>query len=602
MTSDQPCLISNGAEPQLYISCSDIYGFGDSAWLSGPLSVLDTSNLYFQNPLFCDTANDNYGLLNTSICLPSNNACNALIGLYDQGCELSLYPFSLIFPPNQSVIPDTPLFVWSNCIDNYYGTSATYKFYFDDNPDFISPESSEIISDTNYFIAGGLAHSAQYYWKVLALFPKAPSKWCNESFSFYFDGYPTTPAILDPHIGELVDSLTYITWLVGTDPDSFDMVSYEIQFDEDSLFGTPKINDTIPPGIILNNSVSVRIKQLQGYLSLQNDQIYYWRVRSLDNYGLTSPWPDTLHWVVYNHLNHPPLPPASGFSPANSEEVISLTPTITWNNAVDPDPDDNPGTLHYILRLFSDTSTGCGYEYWDTTADGINQAIVADTMPDNCLWIYMVQTVDNEGLASGWSPMLRFWTNHYNYPPEPFPLNSPADDIRYVAAHIKFNWSRTVDYDPLASFRYAFQYSPDSLFATGIRTVYGLTDTSLTLLTDTLAAFGDNLYWRILAIDDDSLIRVGGIPEQTRKLTIFPPGDANGDHTVLGGDVTYLVRYFKGLGNPPDPFFAGDANGDCSVLGGDVTFLVRYFKGLGSAPARANCEEPGIILKTASQN
>lgn len=68
-------------------------------------------------------------------------------------------------------------------------------------------------------------------------------------------------------------------------------------------------------------------------------------------------------------------------------------------------------------------------------------------------------------------------------------------------------------------------------------------------------------------------------------------GDANGDGSVLGGDVTFLVNYFQGSVTPPDScmcpdnflYHAADANGDCSVLGGDVTYLVNYFKG-GSAP------------------
>jgi hypothetical protein len=504
----------------------------------------------------------------------------------------TLDSFQLVQPTNQNIINQTSItFIWIESQGSNPSYQVYYKLYWDDQNDFSSSDSVVGLTDTSYTITGGLNRSTRYYWRVYAYdLNNDPPRFSEQTFSFYLDGYPTSPAIINPPIGAFVDSMTYLTWLIGTDPDSFDMVSYEIQIDNDSLFNSPEINDTIPSGVLLDNSISVRIRQLENYTNLQNDSKYYWRVRSLDNYGLTSPWPDTLHWVIYNHLNHPPLPPTSGFSPANSEEVISLNPTITWNNASDPDPDDNPGTLHYILRLFSDTSTGGGYEYWDTTAPGVNQVVVADTMPDNCLWIYMVQTVDDEGLSSGWTPMQHFWTNHYNYPPEPFPLYSPDNDIRHVAAHITFTWGRTVDYDPLASYTYAFRYSADSLFGSGTRTIYGIADTFLTMITDTLYTVDDIIYWGSVAIDDDSLIRIGGIPEQTRRLEIFPPGDANTDHSVLGGDVTFLVRYFKGLGNPPDPFYAGDANGDCQLQGSDVTFLVRYFKGIGPAPERRDCE------------
>lgn len=69
----------------------------------------------------------------------------------------------------------------------------------------------------------------------------------------------------------------------------------------------------------------------------------------------------------------------------------------------------------------------------------------------------------------------------------------------------------------------------------------------------------------------------------------YVPGDANGDGNVMGNDVTYSVRYFKGLGSPPPDscpyaggwlYSGGDANGNCSYAGSDVTFLVAYFKGV----------------------
>jgi len=70
----------------------------------------------------------------------------------------------------------------------------------------------------------------------------------------------------------------------------------------------------------------------------------------------------------------------------------------------------------------------------------------------------------------------------------------------------------------------------------------------------------------------------------------FIPGDANGDGYVLGNDVTYLVRYFRSEGQPPDPFLAGDANGDCRVIGSDVTYLVRWFRVQGEPPLAGDCD------------
>jgi hypothetical protein len=68
------------------------------------------------------------------------------------------------------------------------------------------------------------------------------------------------------------------------------------------------------------------------------------------------------------------------------------------------------------------------------------------------------------------------------------------------------------------------------------------------------------------------------------------PGDINSDGQRIGGDVTFGVRFFKGVGGqPPDSCFldstgsylyvAGDVNGNCEFRGSDITRLVAFFKG-----------------------
>jgi immune inhibitor A len=87
----------------------------------------------------------------------------------------------------------------------------------------------------------------------------------------------------------------------------------------------------------------------------------------------------------------------------------------------------------------------------------------------------------------------------------------------------------------------------------------------------------------------------GWTPECTTYTNItappcsYMPGDINSDGQRIGGDVTYGVRYFKGIGpNPPDScymdstsaylYVAGDVNGNCEFRGSDITRLVAYFK------------------------
>jgi hypothetical protein len=72
----------------------------------------------------------------------------------------------------------------------------------------------------------------------------------------------------------------------------------------------------------------------------------------------------------------------------------------------------------------------------------------------------------------------------------------------------------------------------------------------------------------------------------------YLPGDANMFNgawppMAIGGDVTFLVNYLRGMSaSPPcllDGFWASaDVNGDCRIIGSDVTKLVTYFRGTGS--------------------
>jgi hypothetical protein len=102
--------------------------------------------------------------------------------------------------------------------------------------------------------------------------------------------------------------------------------------------------------------------------------------------------------------------------------------------------------------------------------------------------------------------------------------------------------------------------------------------------------FGSNdTTFRIIVSDGelaDSLV----VSLIVKSGCVYLPGDINSDSSVLGGDVTFAVRFFKGLGNqPPDScyldstgsylYVAGDINGNCEFRGSDVTRLVAYFKG-----------------------
>ncbi len=82
-------------------------------------------------------------------------------------------------------------------------------------------------------------------------------------------------------------------------------------------------------------------------------------------------------------------------------------------------------------------------------------------------------------------------------------------------------------------------------------------------------------------------------------------GDANCNGECRGSDITYLVAALKGsesakpncictdLNHSHIAFWvSAEYNGDCLIMGSDVTYAVRYFKGLGPAPEPCSSFNP----------
>lgn len=132
--------------------------------------------------------------------------------------------------------------------------------------------------------------------------------------------------------------------------------------------------------------------------------------------------------------------------------------------------------------------------------------------------------------------------------------------------------------------------------------IYADTDPEPTTIVDSTEAnyfYADNLlpertyYARVTAVDNS-----GNQSEFSDEVDFITPGvsylylcgDANMASESwppirVGGDVTYLINYFRGLAEACllEGFFcSADCNGDCLVVGSDVTYLVNYFRGLNN--------------------
>ena len=420
----------------------------------------------------------------------------------------------------------------------------------------------------------------------------------------FLHGAPDYTVLVSPENGAECSPQSYMTWLRVENPYQSDTVFYSLQIDDDSLFSNIvlQVDSLSGYGPLLDETISFIIGSLDPSGILLDNHRYFWRVNSKNCFGDESGYTISLNSFYFNIENDPPYPPISGYSPSNGEEVVSLSPIITWNHATDPDPSDNGDNLSYAIRMSQYPEFGEG-AYSDTTDPGINQIQPAEELEDNSHYYYGIMTIDDEGLSSEWSETQDFWTNHYNFPPEPFPLYSPEDLAIQVVLYTNFNWGNTIDYDPLSSFTFTHEYSTNEQFENPVISHPELTETTLTIETDELMSLGQDLYWRVKAVDDDGLIRIGGMPEEeTRYLRILPPGDANSSGTVNIADVIYLFSSLRGIGDPPDPLLAGDANGNCLVNIADVIYLFNNLRGEGDPPVRGDCEGRLILIENEKKD
>ena len=74
-----------GDNTYLSFTCCDIYT-PDGVWLQGIPDGIDTSDVFFNDPIFCNPGAGEYGLAADSPCLPENNDCAELIGALPNSC------------------------------------------------------------------------------------------------------------------------------------------------------------------------------------------------------------------------------------------------------------------------------------------------------------------------------------------------------------------------------------------------------------------------------------------------------------------------------------------------------------------------------------
>ncbi|HEB83537.1 MAG TPA: T9SS type A sorting domain-containing protein [Bacteroidetes bacterium] len=196
------------------------------------------------------------------------------------------------------------------------------------------------------------------------------------------------------------------------------------------------------------------------------------------------------------NLGHPPGA-FSPVSPAGGERVADTTPTIVWEESVDPDGND---LVTYELR-------------WDTELPYNNPAIVPDltettyTFPgpfvEGTDVYWQIAAIDHDGHETIMTGSHSWFTVHFPTPPGPFSLLTPGNGATVDGNNVPITWEPSVDpngdevsYTVYLSTQPIDENDPPAYYLSG------WTQTNITLFN---LEFGTTYTWHILAVNLDGL-------------------------------------------------------------------------------------------------
>jgi len=224
------------------------------------------------------------------------------------------------------------------------GDTLTYLFETDHVNTFDSParqKSSEIAEGTDgttSWTPSELDDNTIYYWRARAFDGAVYGDWTTGSFLVNVDNEPPDiPTIQNPDEGCLLTmSSPTLSVYPATDPDQ-DEITYDYE-----VYLDANLQDLVTS--TENEGTSWKVN-----VGLEDQVLYYWRARAFDGVDY-SDWCPLVSFSL-NTGNAQPGAPTHN-NPFNGGIVTTLTPTLSVNNAEDP---DNP-ILTYEFELYSDIS------------------------------------------------------------------------------------------------------------------------------------------------------------------------------------------------------------------------------------------------------
>jgi hypothetical protein len=288
--------------------------------------------------------------------------------------------FALLSPGAEALFNTTSVsFEWESSTDSDPMDQVMYHLELHTGETHMAYDT-----DQTTFIVEGLMDNSVYHWSVTAHDMNGAVTDNTDGPRMFIVNVQNDPPMLSSLVAPLDSSIQtnlspLFYWTEASDPDPMDHLSYHLILTHDIA------GSMVQDAVIDSNSFSFEFE-------LEDNSDYYWKVNTLDSYGLETIAPD---YIIF-YTDDFPEPPLNFTTllPENNAAGIGTEVEFIWNSTTDPDPLEQ---IRYQLIYATN---------WDDSSTYIFSDIIEDTsltisVNNNSEYHWKVQAMDRDEFVVG---------------------------------------------------------------------------------------------------------------------------------------------------------------------------------------------------------
>ena len=288
--------------------------------------------------------------------------------------------FALLSPESEALFNTTSVsFEWESSTDSDPMDQVMYHLELHSGETHMAYDT-----DQTTFTVEGLMDNSVYHWNVTAHDMNGAMTENSDGPRMFIVNVQNDPPSLSSLVAPIDSSIQtnlspLFYWTEASDPDPMDYISYHIILTQDIA------GSMVQDAVIDSNSFSFEFE-------LEDNSDYYWKVNTLDSYGLETAAPNYIMFYT-DDFPEPPLN-FTTLLPENNAAGIGTEVEFIWNSTTDPDPLEQ---IRYQLIYATN---------WDDSSTYILSDIIDDTsltisLSNNSEYYWKVQAMDADEFVVG---------------------------------------------------------------------------------------------------------------------------------------------------------------------------------------------------------